>query len=102
MLENEIRALLDAPADGEDAPRVDRLEHALTSGYARALELEAERLRLERRISEVAAKAPDAATELVELAERRSVADSQHRSLRALLERLRERMVAARVAASMH
>jgi hypothetical protein len=44
MLENEIRALLAAPADGATAPHVDRLEYALTSGYARALELEAERL----------------------------------------------------------
>jgi hypothetical protein len=103
MLENEIRALLAAPADGDTAPHVDRLEHALTSGYARALELEAERLRLERRIGEVAARldtASDGGRELAELAERRATAASQHARLRALLNNLRDRAAAARVAAS--
>ena len=102
MLENEIYALLAAPADGETAPRVEHLEHALTSGYARALALEAEGLRLERRIGEVAAdvSAPERARELVELSERRSTAQTEHERLRALLKRLRARTAAARLAAS--
>ena len=47
----EITALL------ADAPRTPlaELEHTLTAGYAAALELESERMRIERRISEVAA-----------------------------------------------
>ena len=103
MLENEINALLAAPADGESAPHLDRLEHALTSGYARALELEAESLRLQRRIGEVAAAIAstddEQARELAALAERRSAAQNQHDRLRALLHRLRDRTTAARVAA---
>jgi hypothetical protein len=49
-----IEDLLNAPASGAAAPTLARLEEALTDGYAHALALEAERLRLERRISEVA------------------------------------------------
>jgi hypothetical protein len=90
--------------EGEDAPRVERLEHALTSGYARALELEAEGLRLERRIGEVAAGVGSDnahAQELVELAERRLRARTQHDRLRGLLNRLRDRTAAARLTASL-
>ena len=56
MIQDEIRSLLDAPPDGEDAPTIDAIEHTLTAGYARALALEAERWRLERRIARVAAQ----------------------------------------------
>ena len=56
MIHDEIRSLLDAPPDGEDAPTIDAIEHTLTAGYARALALEAERWRLERRIAQVAAE----------------------------------------------
>ncbi|HVP74755.1 MAG TPA: hypothetical protein VMS63_01945 [Gaiellaceae bacterium] len=50
----QIEDLLNAPASGAEAPTLARLEEALTEGYAQALVLEAERLRLERRISELA------------------------------------------------
>jgi len=50
----QIEDLLNAPASGAGAPTLARLEEALTEGYAQALVLEAERLRLERRISELA------------------------------------------------
>ena len=43
--------MLDAPPEGEDAPTIDAIEHTLTAGYARALALEAERWRLERRVT---------------------------------------------------
>src|SRR5919197_2036268 len=56
MIQEEIRTLLDAPQVGEEAPSIDAVEHTLTAGYARALALEAERWRLERRIAEVASK----------------------------------------------
>ena len=51
---DEIRALLDQPVAEEDGPSLEHLERTLTEGYARALGLEAERWRLERRINEVA------------------------------------------------
>jgi hypothetical protein len=47
-LSAEIAALLDAPAGGAGAPSLSALEDTLTTGYARALALEAERERIER------------------------------------------------------
>ena len=53
-LYDDIRALLDEPAS-EEGPRFRaRLEHTLTDGYARALELEAESKRIERRVAALA------------------------------------------------
>jgi len=46
----QIEALLDAPANGADAPTLAYLEEKLTEGYAEALSLETERLRIERRL----------------------------------------------------
>ena len=46
----EIEALLVAPESGADAPTLAYLEATLTEGYAEALALEAERLRIERRL----------------------------------------------------
>jgi hypothetical protein len=98
----EIEALLD-----DDAPRaLDEIEDTLTSGYAAALALEAERWRIERRISELASQlGGDAdfelhrAEEIVGLAQRLSSADADLIRLRELLESLRERADAARAAA---
>jgi hypothetical protein len=47
-LSAEIVALLDSPAGGDGSPSLSDLEDTLTTGYARALALEAERARLER------------------------------------------------------
>jgi hypothetical protein len=49
LLLERITALLDADADGAGLPRAE-IEPTLTEGYARALELDAESLRLEQRI----------------------------------------------------
>lgn len=49
LLLERIRALLDASAEGVDLPRA-KVEPTLTDGYARALELDGECLRLEHRI----------------------------------------------------
>jgi hypothetical protein len=46
---DDIRVLLDGPP----APSLDSLEEALTTGYAHALGLEGERLRIERRLREL-------------------------------------------------
>jgi hypothetical protein len=47
-LSAEISALLNAPPGGAGAPSLSALEDTLTTGYARALALEAERERIER------------------------------------------------------
>jgi len=95
MIHEEIRTLLNAPPVGEDAPSIDAIEHTLTAGYAKALALEAERWRLERRIAEAAAKLADARdpqhSELATLGQRLSAADGDLARLRELLSSLRTR-----------
>jgi hypothetical protein len=96
MIQDEIRTLLDSPPLGEDAPSIDAIEDTLTAGYARALALEAERWRLERRIAEVAvelgAKSPDDEhDELTQLGQQLSAADGDLTRLRRLLASLRSR-----------
>jgi ABC-type phosphate transport system auxiliary subunit len=96
----QITALLEAAAD-ETGPSADRLEDTLTAGYAVALTLEAERLRLERRIAEVAAKLGDDSSELrtkelTGLAERLSQADGELVRLRAVLVSLKQHAREAR------
>jgi len=56
MISDEIRILLDSPTAGDGAPTLAHLEDTLTAGYARALALEAEHRRLERRLAEAAAE----------------------------------------------
>ena len=98
----EIEALLD-----DVTPRgLDEIEDTLTSGYAAALALEAERWRIERRISALAAElGGDAdrelrrAEEIVGLAQRLSGADADLTRLRGMLGSLRDRADAARAAA---
>jgi ABC-type phosphate transport system auxiliary subunit len=101
MIHDQIRSLLDAPPSGEEAPSIDDIEHTLTAGYARALALEAERWRLERQISEVAAKLGQASdqrkhSELANLGQRLSVADGDLTQLRGLLSSLRTRAAEVR------
>ena len=95
MIHDEIRTLLDAPPTGDDAPSLNDLEDTLTAGYARALALEAEHRRLERKLAEVAAalsEAPDGKqAELAMLGQRLSAADGDLITLRRLLVSLRTR-----------
>jgi hypothetical protein len=96
MIHDEIRTLLDTPPEGAEAPTIDDIEHTLTAGYARALTLEAERWRLERKIAKVAAKLGDKPrelehTELTQLGQRLSAADGDLSNLRGLLSSLRTR-----------
>jgi len=51
----EIEALISGPGGDREAPPLETVERTLTDGYAQALALEAEQLRLERRLGEVAA-----------------------------------------------
>ncbi|MGH3105543.1 MAG: hypothetical protein ACRDN6_15740 [Gaiellaceae bacterium] len=92
----EIESLLAAPPEGREGPSLARIEHTLTAGYARALALEAERWRLERRIGEVASSLADSDTEhrtaeLAALARRKSTADVDLSRLRGRLASLRTR-----------
>jgi len=105
MIHDDIRDLLESPRHGEDAPSLDHIEHTLTSGYARALALEAERLRLERKLAAVASRLGDSAddadaAELAQLGQRLSVADHDLGRLRSLLVLLRGRANEVRAAAA--
>jgi hypothetical protein len=103
----QIEDLLSAPLSGDSAPTLAHMEDTLTEGYAQALALEAERLRLERRLGEVArtvAGGPDHdvssfAEEASLLAKRLSSADSELKSLRTLLRSLQARARSIRRAA---
>ena len=102
MIENDIRFLLDAPLEGGEAPSLEVLEHTLTAGYARAMALEAEQWRLQRRIADVAMSLADGdsgSSELQELGERLQTTDSELGRLRSLLASLRSRAADARAAA---
>jgi hypothetical protein len=104
MIHDEIRHLLDAPTTGTAAPTLAAIEHTLTAGYAEALALEAERWRIERRVSEVAALLgcgeAARADELAGLGRRLSAADRELTGLRGLLDLLRQRAAAVRSAAA--
>jgi hypothetical protein len=103
--ERTIFAEIEAVLADRTETRLDRLEHTLTSGYAAALALEAERWRIERRIAEAAALVRgrtdgDRAEEIALLARSLTLADADLDRLRGLLATLRKRAVAARVAAA--
>ena len=86
----EIRSLLDLPEGAELPPRAS-LEHTLTSGYAYALGLEQERVRLERRLRELLRSADEApAGQMTELSGQLAYAERELADVRALLAELRE------------
>jgi hypothetical protein len=98
----QIRGLIDARGADPGKPLLTEMEHTLTDGYARALEMEAERLRLERRIGELAHNlmGPEQARELRLLAERLRTADDDLASLRSVLAGLQRQVDADRAAAA--
>ena len=98
VLCEELRSLVDGAA-AKRGPSLAVLEDRLTEGYARALALEAEQLRLERRIGELGAgvgrgEAP--ADEIASLAASLSHASRRLDGLRSLLAALRKRADAVR------
>jgi uncharacterized membrane protein len=97
---DRIRLLLEQDTD-PSVPFLTELEHTLTDGYAVALDREAELMRLERRISELAhaVDGPEQAEELKELARRRRETEQEIADLRALLPGLQRRVGAARAVA---
>ena len=93
---DRITTLIDAPERD-----LDRIERTLTDGYAHALSLEGERLRLERRLSELARElsAGDPATktdELSSVAQRLDGNAGDLSRLRAALADLRRHAAALR------
>ena len=96
-----IETLLNARGNSDLAA----IERTLTDGYAKALSLEAERWRIQRRIGEVASTLGrgDVAAktkEIVSLAQRLEAADRDLIALRNLLGPLRGRADAARAGAA--
>ena len=94
---DRVQALLGRPAANRRA-----IEDMLTEGYARALALDAESRRLERRIAELAGAGDrDRITELAELVRKRTHADGELARLRAVLSALRGHLAAAPAAQSL-
>jgi phage shock protein A len=101
LVHEQIVELLSLPETGAGAPTRARVEDTLTEGYAQALVLEAERLRLERRLGEVARAAngddaSGAVEQIAALSERLTRADGELARLRSQLARLRDRARALR------
>jgi ABC-type phosphate transport system auxiliary subunit len=97
----DIRALLEEPSGAEEETFVHRAEHTLTSGYARALALETERVRLRKRMGELAGGLGDGSgeaqtEELATVARQLSDTGTELKHLRRVLARLRARARAAR------
>ena len=85
LLLERVRALLDAIAEGADLPR-NEVEPTLTDGYARALQLDAECLRLEHRIDRLTR----------EVAEGREIPDGKLSGLLRHLHETEQRSIALR------
>ena len=97
---DEISRVLAAPA-GQEARSLSQIEHTLTTGYAHAHALEAERRRLDAKISDVAALlaaegAAHHSAALRDLTEKKSGTEHDLARLRGLLKPLRERAAALR------
>jgi hypothetical protein len=97
----QIDELLAEPAQAEEPATLARLERTLTDGYAYALALEAERWRLERRMTELAGELHDGnrelkAKELELVSDRLSSNASLLSALRGTLTQLRARATAVR------
>jgi hypothetical protein len=104
MVIDDIRSLLATPNSGEPASFLELVDATLTEGYAHALQLEAERRRIERRIAELIAALPSEgseleAFELADLSDLLTAANESIAALRALLDSLRERRSELRNAA---
>lgn len=104
MVTDDILELLAAPSPSASKPFLERVDATLTDGYAHALQLDAERRRIERRIAEVVTGLGDQTShrhepELVALSERLMSANANLASLRTLLTSLRDRRAELRSAA---
>ena len=99
MTMRQIETLLSA-----EAPTIETLESTLTEGYAQALALEAERWRLEQRLSELAGELHEGdqdekSQELAQISRRLSSNGTALEGLRSTLARLRSHATNVRGAA---
>ena len=104
ILISRIDALLQAPREADDADVRAHMETTLTDGYARALALEAEHWRLQRKIGAIAAALADGSggprtEELTSLGQRLALTEAELRNLRDVLSSLRDRIALAARAA---
>lgn len=104
-LHERLDALFAAPLDGDRAPSLEEIESTLTDGYALALALDAERSRLTRRISQLAAEdgidVHERSRELSSLAQRLGETDAELSRLRRALSEARGRAKEQRLAAAL-
>jgi len=96
-----ITGLLKNRSADPGKPLVTEMEDTLTDGYARALQLEGERLRTERRIGELAhsVDTPEQADELKALAAHLRDIDAEIDGLRGQLGALQKHLAEVRAAA---
>jgi hypothetical protein len=99
-LHERISSLLKNRSADPGEPLVTEMENTLTDGYARALELEAERLRVERRIAHLAHHVDDReqAEEVRKLASRLRDLNLELEGLRGRLGVLQKHLNQARAA----
>jgi hypothetical protein len=91
-LVDRVRALLDSSSKDPRGPKIEELEHTLTDGYAAALALEGECLRIGKRIGELRVDG----SESTQLRGRLRETEEELARLRDLLSVLRRRTDAAR------
>lgn len=97
----QIDELLAEPGSAGEPATLARLERTLTDGYAHALVLEAERWRLEQRLSELAGELHEGdqerkSQELAQISRRLSSNGTALQGLRSTLTRLRSHATAVR------
>jgi tRNA C32,U32 (ribose-2'-O)-methylase TrmJ len=94
-----IRDLLALPSQGRGAPSREQIESVLTEGYAEALALDGQRLRLERKIDQVTAHlargGQTSAEDLQKVMARIEATEEDLAKLRKLLAALRSRVAQA-------
>src|SRR5947207_8737532 len=92
----DLRERIELMLNARDADSDDVAE-ALTAGYGYALSLESQRVRVERRITELAREAeePEAASQLRKLWLRHRTLESERAELRAKLRRLEQARAAS-------
>jgi hypothetical protein len=82
-LQERIAELLSLPEHGAGAPSIEEIETTLTDGYAEALALDAEQLRIEQRLGDTADRKSRA-----RLSERLELTHAELVELRSLLRSL--------------
>lgn len=88
LLETEIRSLLDDPSARSRTSR-DIVEQTLTDGYAHALALDGQRLRVERRLRDLVRFDAAPGSEVADVGRELAEIDTELSRLRALLSTLR-------------